>query len=58
MQHKISCMVFSVGSYLFQIPVAELLKKNHDDPLASHGGIHTTLKRFSDIIIGRGWLST
>jgi len=37
-------MIFSVGSYGFQIPVAELLKKNHDDPLASHGGIHKTLE--------------
>jgi len=45
MQQEISCMIFSVGSYGFQIPVAEFLKKNHDDPLASHGGIHKTLER-------------
>jgi len=45
MQQEISCMIFSVGSYGFQIPVAELLKKNHDYPLASHGGTHKTLER-------------
>jgi len=32
--------------------VPEALKKAHNDPLASHGGVHKTLERLS---IGQGW---